>query len=79
MKRLNFKPEIASAPFNTCNAWGFGGGIGTEWTFPNGLRYRQGTAYFRHRATMQFGRFLTNSNRDVSFAEGLKAVTEYLA
>lgn len=79
MKKLKFKLEIASAPFNTNNAWGFGGGIGTEWTFPDGLRYRQGTAYFRHRASMSFGRFLTNSNLDVSFAEGLKAVAEYLA
>lgn len=79
MKKLKFKPEIEGVPFNTNNAWGFGGRMGTAWTFPDGLKYQHGVVCFRHAGTQTFGRFLNTDNRDVPFAEGLKAVAEYLA
>lgn len=50
MKRyLKWKNE----PFNTCNEWGFGGGIGTS--YKNGeWEVRKGTAYFRHLKPQAF-------------------------
>lgn len=38
-----------SGEFNTCNGWGFGGGVGTEFSSENGqVRVRIGTAHYRH-------------------------------
>ena len=33
--------------FNTCNSWGFGGGVGHKWE-NHGLRVKVFTAYYRH-------------------------------
>lgn len=35
-------------PYSTNNAWGFGGSVGTEYTFENGWILRAGIACFRH-------------------------------
>ena len=40
--------SVSREEFNTNNAWGFGGGIGTEYTFPDGSKLRVGTACYRH-------------------------------
>lgn len=44
-------------PFNTNNAWGFGGGIGEHFSCKVGDRVydiRKGTAYFRHAKPQRF-------------------------
>ena len=52
---MNFKllkiegiTPIRQEEFNTCNGWGFGGGIGTQYTFNNGCYIRVGRAHHRH-------------------------------
>ena len=45
---------IKKEKFNTNNAWGFGGGYGTETTYTNGLVQRKGKACFRHTGTVPF-------------------------
>lgn len=34
-------------PFNTCNAWGFGGGVGHSYK-KGDIKVKIGTAYYRH-------------------------------
>lgn len=46
--KIKVKSDIEPKPYNSNNAWGFGGMDGNEWTFPNGYVYRKGRAYFRH-------------------------------
>lgn len=45
---------VKTQDFNTCNAWGFGGGVGKEYTFANGITIRKGTAYYRHLPSTHF-------------------------
>lgn len=45
---------IKQEPFNTCNSWGFGGGIGTVSTYASGAVMRKGTAYYRHAKSDSF-------------------------
>ena len=47
---MGFEPE----PFNTCNGWGFGGGVGTSWKHADGREFRIETAYFRHLPSQKF-------------------------
>lgn len=53
------KPELLSKAikvenFNTCNGWGFAGGVGTQLIFPNNVRIRMGVAYYRHLPSNYF-------------------------
>lgn len=41
---------VKTEKYNTTNNWGFGGGVGVETTYDNGLSTRKGKAYFRHLA-----------------------------
>lgn len=52
--------EVKREKFNTNNAWGFGGGIGEEITYDNGLINRKGTAYYRHMSPSKFDRWQVN-------------------
>lgn len=54
LKRLRESADKVEK-FNTCNAWGFGGGIGKQYT-KGRLRLREGTAYFRHLSSEHFCR-----------------------
>ena len=44
MSRLGIKGQ----PFNTTNAWGFGGSIGNRYELPDGSILSQGRQYYRH-------------------------------
>jgi hypothetical protein len=54
---------VKKQDFNTCNGWGFGGGIGTEYTFANGVTLRKGTAYYRHIKSHAFVAVYKDGNR----------------
>ena len=55
--------------FNTNNAWGFGGGIGTHTTFENGYSIRKGTAHFRHLKSERFCHYRNDKGVGISKAE----------
>lgn len=49
MKMKDFLDKaISTEPFNTNNAWGFGGAIGKSFKFKGGVEIRSGVASFRH-------------------------------
>lgn len=79
MKKLHFKSAVVvGVPFNTNNAWGFGGGFGIEHTFPNGYKCREGTACYRHLRSEKFRTFITPDGMRVTESEALPAIKEYL-
>jgi hypothetical protein len=45
---------VKAEDFNTNNAWGFGGGYGTEYTYPSGASIRLGTACYRHSCCSKY-------------------------
>lgn len=47
--------------FNSNNAWGFGGGIGTRYELPNKYIVKIGTACFRHLTSVKY---ITITNPD---------------
>ena len=53
---------IKTKNFNTNNAWGFGGAIGTETTYDNGTICRKGIACYRHAGTSRFERWYKIEN-----------------
>lgn len=55
---------IKKERFNTNNAWGFGGGIGTETTFDNGIVNRKGKAYYRHSPSVSFDQWFIQLEDD---------------
>lgn len=59
--------------FNTNNAWGFGGGIGTDTTYDNGLRNRKGRACFRHLPAQSFNRWFVviHENFNIEISTGV--------
>lgn len=79
MNKLKFKLPIAGVPFNTNNAWGFGGGIGLSFKFPNGIEYRTGTAYFRHQEPAEFDGFRDADGRRADYKQSLASIAEWLA
>ena len=54
---------ISSEEYNTNNAWGFGGGYGTEYTFNNGLKLRDGIACYRHAPSHRYITVCTTDER----------------
>lgn len=72
--------------YNTCNAWGFGGSVGTEVEFPGGWVLRVGTACYRHLPCHRLAyairpdgrRFLDLHAREVR-PEGMPAMVWQLA
>jgi hypothetical protein len=67
-------------PFNTCNGWGFGGGIGTAWSNDK-VSVRWGTAYYRHQnpqafCTVTVGGVRVYDEPNIGIAE-LKAIIEW--
>lgn len=54
--------------FNTCNAWGFGGGTGIEYTFSNGVTIRKGKAHYRHLPSSPFIAVYKDSKRVIDEA-----------
>jgi hypothetical protein len=56
--------ELTREKFNSNNAWGFGGGIGTDVKYDNGLRNRFGTAYYRHTPSVSFNRWFVGGISD---------------
>jgi hypothetical protein len=54
MKILQEKEVIRVEDFNTCNGWGFGGGVGKEFTYKSGSTVRAGKAYYRHLPPTSF-------------------------
>lgn len=57
------KKAIKSHAYNTNNGWGFGGGIGREFTFPNNVKLRIGRAYYRHLPPSNYVTVSVNGNR----------------
>ena len=54
----SIKAEIVDLEeFNSNNAWGFGGSIGTRTTYSNGYYRRKGRSCFRHSGTTPFDLF----------------------
>ncbi len=56
MKAKLYGIDCESREFNTNNAWGFGGGIGTSYTFPprTDVEVRVGKACYRHMKSTKF-------------------------
>lgn len=52
--------------FNTNNAWGFGGGIGTHTTYENGYSCRKGRAYYRHLKSESFVKYYDADGKRIS-------------
>jgi hypothetical protein len=68
---------VSRSDFNTNNAWGFGGGFGVEYVFPNGSRLRIGTACYRHAPSHSFVAAYDASGRRVfDVSGGLSAARE---
>lgn len=57
--------------FNTNNAWGFGGAIGTKYTLKNGYYIRKGRAYFRHIKTESFTKYYDSTGKEISKVDWL--------
>lgn len=64
---------IRTEEFNTCNGWGFGGGIGQVDTYPNGYRHRHGTAYFRHLNPEKFNKYYNADGAEITKANFMEA------
>lgn len=62
---MNIKVE----KFNTNNAWGFGGGIGTQTTYESGAYMKEGKAYYRHMPPTKFKCYY-NSSADRLIQDG---------
>lgn len=75
---MKFKPEIQPVKYNTCNAWGFGGSFGKEWTFPNGYIYRRGTASTRHQGTFPVRYGLNSDGVRITDEEFKAACAEWI-
>ena len=45
---LNLGRAVSKRPYNTNNAWGFGGSCGTEVVFDSGWTHRTGRLCYRH-------------------------------
>jgi hypothetical protein len=74
---LGFQPE----KYNTNNAWGFGGGIGTKYTKGN-IFVRLGQAHFRHMHPQSYITVTVDGQRAVDcapnkrgFEQALKVIT----
>lgn len=52
--------------FNTNNGWGFGGGIGKKYLYPNGYSIRKGRAYYRHLPSHAYTTYCEPSGRHIS-------------
>lgn len=75
MSNLNFKTMFTAShkkeKFNSCNAWGFAGGIGDKFVFSETLYAKVGKAYYRHlppdryRDDLPPDRFITVYRDDV--------------
>ena len=52
---------IDSENYNTNNAWGFGGSVGTYMTYSNMLVIQQGKYCYRHAPSVPFTKYLYNS------------------
>ena len=48
---------VEKRKYNTLNAWGFGGSIGVDEEYDNGLIIDRGTAYYRHSGSTRFGEY----------------------
>lgn len=55
---------VSTVDFNTNNSWGFGGGIGKQTEFSNGLILREGTAYYRHLPKEKFKKLSIRVDED---------------
>lgn len=55
---------IKTERFNTNNGWGFGGAIGVETIYDNGLFCRKGRNYFRHTPSESFERWFIEFEGD---------------
>ena len=56
--------------FNTTNGWGFGGTIGTTFTFDNGITLTYGTTFYRHLNPSKFCR-VRKDGEEVIYASKL--------
>lgn len=55
---------VSSKPFNTNNAWGFGGSRGFETIYANGLKNRKGSADYRHMPSTSFDNWYVLNKED---------------
>jgi hypothetical protein len=72
------KTTIQPRKYNTCNAWGFGGSFGKEWVFPNGWKYRHGTASTRHCGTSPVRYALNEHDQKVTLEEFLNVCAAWI-
>lgn len=68
---------ISKEPFNTCNSWGFGGGVGTITTYLSGHKHRRGKAYFRHLSPERIDRYFDPNGREIGKTQFEKEVAEW--
>ena len=55
-------PVVSQEDFNTNNAWGFGGGYGTQFKYENGFVCRKGNACYRHTGESAFTKWSYEAN-----------------
>lgn len=60
---MNFEKPHTTEPYNTNNAWGFGGGIGTKYIFSPDLYVKVGLAGTRHRGEFPYTTLTWKGNR----------------
>lgn len=71
-----FKKEAAAEEFNTNNAWGFGGGVGTEYTLLD-FCARVGVAYYRHLPPVRFFKYFL-ADEEISERDFVSKLKEVL-
>lgn len=67
MKEYKFTTPCTTKEYNTNNAWGFGGGRGTEYVFSDQLSAKIGLAGTRHSG--EFGYITIRHNNKLIFDE----------
>jgi len=69
MATLTAVEPVEVIPFNTNNDWGFGGGIGKVYVYPNGYTMRKGRAYYRHLPSHSFTYYFNNEHKEITKKE----------
>lgn len=54
---------VSTEEFNTNNAWGFGGAVGTQTNYVSGVYKRTGKAYYRHLPPAAFTTFYNSKGQ----------------
>jgi len=71
---------IKTSSFNTNNAWGFGGSVGTDTYYDNGIMIRKARKYHRHTGTSSDSRIYVQAKDDfyIPLRRSVKSYTDVL-